>query len=104
MVGNCPSSSNSYNTKTLILQGFAHRAVTSSLVLIVVLRTVDENADSWNALALVVEVGLNGNAESGRMLRMIRKAQLILIKIVEKGNTFIVTFSGVTNLSNVGAT
>jgi hypothetical protein len=75
------------NAKALIAQ-FLRTAVTLGLVRIVVFGTADENADSRNAVAFVI-VELSGNAESGRMLRMIGKHLIIHDAI----NDLLVAFS-----------
>jgi hypothetical protein len=70
LVCNRPSRFDGNYTEALIFQRFAHNPVALGLRRLLVLGSVNENADAGNAVPLEIEIGLNWDAVCRRMLRV----------------------------------
>lgn len=75
---------NLYHPESEIAELATNNPIVIDLAIGVVMWAVDEDADAWNTLALVIEVGLDMNIWAWLVLCKIREAMAILVKVIEE--------------------
>lgn len=72
------------NAISAILEGRAEASIVCPLLWIVVGRTVDEDADAIQILALVMEVGLDRQVVLGAGLGKVREPETVLVEMLDE--------------------
>ena len=72
------------HTKSLIVERLPNITVALSLGRLIVLGPVNEAADARDAVAFVIEVGLDCDALGGGVLCVIRQMQSVLVKVIKE--------------------